>query len=101
VCGQFVCKRSFKYPHTKRCRTVRSGDLTDHGISDTWKCSSSVISMLHTPPIYCHWKVLKWHDISFSVCRRCPYPHRGARVRSEACQSALSHAVQIAVFMAQ
>ena len=63
VCGQFVCKRSFKYPPTKRCRTVRSGDLTDHGISDTWKCSSSVISTLHTPPIYCHWKGLEmaWH----------------------------------------
>jgi hypothetical protein len=49
----FLYTDYFKYPRRKKSGTVSSGDPTGHGIPDKWKCSSSLITALHIPPIHC------------------------------------------------
>jgi len=46
-------------PHSKKSRTVRSGDHAGHEISDIWKCASSLINMPGTTMIHCHWTGFK------------------------------------------
>jgi hypothetical protein len=54
VRGWFLYTHHFKYPRRKKSGTVSSGDPTGHGIADTLKCSSSLITTLNTSPIHCH-----------------------------------------------
>jgi hypothetical protein len=50
VCGRFL----YKARHFSGIPTVGSGVRKDHGLSYTWKCSSSLINTLHSPPIHHH-----------------------------------------------
>lgn len=94
MCGRFLYTHSFMYHRRKKSVTLRSGDPTGHGISDTWKCSSSLKTHIsHRSIVTEHF--WKWYDIiSFAVCRLCILPyHRRGKVLSEMCQSALRHSV--------
>jgi hypothetical protein len=74
--------------------TVRSADPTGHGIPDTWKCSSSLIKMLRTPPTHLYWTVFEMtaYNLFLSVQGSAdPYVPFRAKVRFEMCQSALFH----------
>ena len=61
----------------------------------TWKCSSSLINTLRTPPIHCQWIgfEMAWHHIFIGVRTLPPTHHRRTKVCSETCQSVLHHPV--------
>lgn len=69
VCGQFLQRVIFKYPHSKKSGIVRSGDRTGYGIPDAWKCSSLLINKQHIPTIRCHRTdfEMAWHHPFLSV----------------------------------
>jgi hypothetical protein len=73
VCVRLFYTHSFKYPDRNKSGTVRSGDCTGHGITNTQKYS---LSLINTGNI--HWSIvikrfLKWYDIiSYSVWRPRP-----------------------------
>ena len=72
--------------------TVRFADPTGHGIPSTWKCSSSLIKTLRTPPTHLYWTAFEMtaYQLFLSVqgSAHLYVPFR-AKVRFEICQLAL------------
>jgi hypothetical protein len=74
--------------------TVRSTDPTGHGIPNTWKCSSSLIKTLRTPPTHLYWtgfEMTGYHLFLSMQDSADPYVPFRAKVPFEMCQLALLH----------
>ena len=92
VSAPTLCLNDPEYAVFQVSGTVRSADPTGHGIPDTWKCSSSLIKTLHTPPTHLYWtsfEITGYHLFLNVQVSADPYLPFRVKVHFEICQSAL------------